>query len=353
MLEGGDVQHDLRMFVEDLVGDGSPGRRTGGRAGLDGRRSESAVQRVVPHGDTMATARVGGASVRDRRAHQGRVPRVEPAAICHGPSHAGRTGLTVSATDRGGARRDHPSRPPHGAGSPRAGRPGRDRAEDRTQDVTLHRNDPTDVEGLRPRSPRSGDLPERAAAAGRRRQGADLPALSHGRLGRGPGPAVRPDALEHLPHASTRCGPGASSTPSSNSSTTPSFTEPGVGRRDPGADARAGRRQGPATAQGPQGAAPVPGQPLRSPAAGSRAGNAPVPQDELPEVPGQRDPVEDSTPAGPRPPTSTRSNGSRKRRWPSRTRSSGPTSGWSSRSPSGTSARRTTSSSWSPTATCR
>ena len=26
-------------------------------------------------------------------------PRVEPAAICHGPSRAGRTGLTVSATD--------------------------------------------------------------------------------------------------------------------------------------------------------------------------------------------------------------------------------------------------------------
>ena len=52
-------------------------------------------------------------------------------------------------------------------------------------------------------------------------------------------------------------------------------------------------------------------------------------------------------------PTSTRSSGSRKRPWPSRTRSSGPTSGWSSRSPSGTSAPRTTSSSWSPTATCR
>ena len=56
-------------------------------------------------------------------------------------------------------------------------------------------------------------------------------------------------------------------------------------------------------------------------------------------------------PAGPRRPTWTRSRSSRKRPWPSRTRSSGPTCGWSSRSPSGTSGPRTTSSSWSPTAT--
>ena len=44
-----------------------------------------------------------------------------------------------------------------------------------------------------------------------------------------------------------------------------------------------------------------------------------------------------SIPAGPRPPTSTRSNGFRKKRWRSRTRSSAPTCGWWSRSPSGTS----------------
>ncbi len=53
------------------------------------------------------------------------------------------------------------------------------------------------------------------------------------------------------------------------------------------------------------------------------------------------------------PPISTRSSGCRKRRWPSRTRSSGPISVWSSRSPSGTSVPRTTFSSWFPTATCR
>ena len=54
---------------------------------------------------------------------------------------------------------------------------------------------------------------------------------------------------------------------------------------------------------------------------------------------------------GPDRPTSTRSSGSRTRPWPSRTRSSAPTSAWSSRSPSGTSAPPTTSSTWSPTAT--
>ena len=56
--------------------------------------------------------------------------------------------------------------------------------------------------------------------------------------------------------------------------------------RDPRADARAGRRQGAPAAQGPQGAASLSGQPLRSSAPGPRTGDAPVPQDELPEAPG-------------------------------------------------------------------
>ena len=133
----------------------------------------------------------------------------------------------------------------------------------------------------------------------------------------------------------------------------PELRRPRGRRDDPRPDARAGRRQGAEADEGPQGAPPLPGEPLRGPAAGPRAGDAPVPQDELPEVSGQQAPR-----AGrPRPRqdrrTSTRSNGSRKRRWRSRTRSSAPTSAWSSRSPSGTSARRTTSSSWSATATCR
>ena len=53
-----------------------------------------------------------------------------------------------------------------------------------------------------------------------------------------------------------RCAPGASSRPSSNSSTMSSFSDRQLGRRDPGARARAGRRQGAATAQGSQGLPP-------------------------------------------------------------------------------------------------
>ena len=57
------------------------------------------------------------------------------------------------------------------------------------------------------------DHPDRAifptsrAAARRRRQGPDLPALPHGRLGRGPGPPVRPDPVEHLPGHQRDAGP--------------------------------------------------------------------------------------------------------------------------------------------------
>ncbi len=198
VLEGGDVQHDLRLFVEDVSATARQAVEQVAEPVLTvdevGRRySVSAT-----HGDTMASTGVGGASIRHRRPHQSGVPRVELAAICHGPSHASRTGLTVSATDRGGAGRDHSSRPSHGARPPRAGRPGRDRPEDRTQDVTLNRNGSIDPESLRPRSPRPGDLPVLGAVPGRRRQGADLPAVPHGRLGRGLGPPVRPDALERL-----------------------------------------------------------------------------------------------------------------------------------------------------------
>ena len=78
----------------------------------------------------------------------------------------------------------------------------------------------------------------------------------------------------------------------------PELRRPGRPRRDPRPDARAGRRQGTAADQGPQGAAPLPGQPLRGPAAGPRAGDAPVPQDELPQVPGQPAPRSDRPGAG-------------------------------------------------------
>ena len=132
-------------------------------------------------------------------------------------------------------------------------------------------------------------FPPSTAAARRRRQGPDLPALPPGRLGRGPGRPVRPDPVEHLPRHQRDARPPAPGD-QARVHAAPELRRPGRPRRDPRPDARAGRRQGPAADQGPQGAAPLPGQPLRGPAARPRAGSAPVPQDELPEVPGHRAP---------------------------------------------------------------
>ena len=86
VLDGGDVQHDLRLFVEDLSATARQAVEQVAEPVLTVDGGEPAVQRVAPHGDAVAAAGVGGAPVRDRRAHQGRVPRVEPAAICDGPS---------------------------------------------------------------------------------------------------------------------------------------------------------------------------------------------------------------------------------------------------------------------------
>ena len=171
------------------LGDGRPDGRAGDRAGPDGRRGEPAVQRLDPDGHALAAAGTGGTPVRDRRPDEGRVPRVEPAAIRHGPSRAGRARLTVSATDRRGAGRDRPPRPPHGARS--SGQVGlveiaRRIARKMARSTETVRTDP---EGLRPRPPRPGDLPPSAPAARRGRQGPDLPPLSAWGLGRGPGRA--------------------------------------------------------------------------------------------------------------------------------------------------------------------
>ena len=107
----------------------------------------------------------------------------------------------------------------------------------------------------------------------------------------------------------------------------------------------------PRRTKAPKGLAALPGQPLRGPAPLARAGEAPVPPDELPPIPRQQAPRLDRADQAPGPRTSTRSSGSRTRPSPSRTRSSAPTFAWSSRSPSGTSAPPTTSSTSSPTAT--
>ena len=301
----------------------------------------------------MAAAGAGGAPVRHRRADQGRVSRVEPGAVRRDASRPGRAGVTVPAIDRRGAGRDRPPRPSHGARS--AGQVGlveiaRRIARKMERSTETIRTDP---EGLRPRAPRPGDLrPLRAGRWTRRprarsicryRMGVSVEVLA-AQFGRTRSSIYRvinemrarrilETKLEFMPH--------------------PSFDDPAAAAAILGPDARrrptARRRGGP---RPPRGCPPTWPASTRCPLLDREQEAAPVPQDELPEVPGQPAPRQASTRRGPRPPTSTRSSGSRKRPWPSRTRSSAPTCGWSSRSPSGTSARRTTSSSWSPTATC-
>ena len=87
-----------------------------------------------------------------------------------------------------------------------------------------------------------------------------------GRLGRGPGQTVRPDAFEHLPCSSMKCGPGAFSSTKLEFIEHSELRRARDGRRNPRTNARAGRRQGAATAQGTQGFASLPREPVRGPA---------------------------------------------------------------------------------------
>ena len=157
----------------------------------------------------MAGSGAGRPPVRDRRPGQGRLPGIEPDAVRRGAPRAGRPGLAVPATQRRGARGDHPPGPADGPDRP--GRPDRDRPEDRTEDGTLHRDRPDDPEDLRPRAPRPRDLPALDRPARRGDQGQDLSALQPrpGRLGGEPRRPVRPDPVEHLPGHQRDAGPPA------------------------------------------------------------------------------------------------------------------------------------------------
>ncbi len=188
--------------------------------------------------------------------------------------------------------------------------------------------------------------------AGRGHQGPDLSARAAGRLGRGARRPARPDPGRH--RAGDQRGPRAS--PAGDGPrlrARPHLRGPRRLRRDPRPDAGLVRREGPAPRPAPEGLPPYLVSLYEAPLLLSRAGGAPVPQDELPEVPGRPAPRPDRPRRRRGRPTSTSSRGSARRLWRSRTRSSGRTCGWSSRSPRGTSAPRTTSSSWSATATCR
>ena len=102
VLEGGDVQHDLRMFVEDLSATArqaieqveEPMQTVDGSEPADITSSSRTVARWRRQG-------VGGSSVCDWRAHEVRfLPSRACTAVCFGPSTRRSNGVpAVSATD--------------------------------------------------------------------------------------------------------------------------------------------------------------------------------------------------------------------------------------------------------------
>ena len=120
---------------------------------------------------------------------------------------------------------------------------------------------------------------------------------------------------------------------------------PRPGRRHLGTHPHARGRPGRPQDQGPQGPAPLPGQPLRRPPAGPRAGGPPLPEAELPEAPGPPAARRARPAQGPlgRPRRDRAAPGGGPRR--QEPDHPGQPPGWSSPSPSGTSRPPTTSSS--------
>ena len=350
VLDGDGVRSDLRRLVEDL-------------SAAVGQPVEQAAEPVLTveqasrryNVSTRTITRWRGQGLVARWFTVGGRPKVgflesSLTRFVESAPRPGRPGNQVPEAHRRGTRGDHPPGPADGPDRP--GRPDRDRPEDRQEDGTLDRDHPGHAQDLRPRTPRPRHLPPLDGPARRGHQGEDPPPVQPRARGLGgeSGRPVRPDPVQRLPGPERDEGAPA---PRGEAGVhaQPWLRRPGRPRGDARPDPRAGRRQGPAPDQGAQGAPALPGQPLRGPAPRSRAGGPPLPQDELP--PGARQQAPRLDRPGQSPDLRPRRGraGSATRPWPSRTRSSARTSVWSSRSPSATSDPRTTSSTWSRTAT--
>ncbi len=332
------------------LGDG----RSEGRAGAEPVLTVDAVSRRF-NVSTRTVTRGGGRGWWPAGSSLTAGPRSDSSSrACRGSSRrtaTGRSRVTVPATDRRGAGRDRPPRPADGAGSPRPGglvEIARRIARKMGRSTETVRTTLKPTTASIPTAPFSPTRRRRSTTRPRARSTAALPP---GGLGRGSGQPVRPDPVEHLSRDQRDAG-AADPEHQARIHAAPELRRPDAQRRDPRPDARAGRRQGTAAAQGPEGLPPYLASLYDVPLlAREQEMHLFRKMNYLKYLAHQL--RRRSTQPRARPPTSTRSSGSRKRRWRSRTRSSGPTSAWSSRSPSGTSGRRTTSSSWSPTATCR
>ena len=125
VLDGGDVQHDLRLFVEDLSATVRQAVEHATEPVLTvaevGRRYNVSTRTVTRWRRQGLVAR----RFAHGRSHQGGFSAVESRKICHDASQPGRTRFTISAIDRRGAGRDCPPSPSDGSLPPRPGRSGR------------------------------------------------------------------------------------------------------------------------------------------------------------------------------------------------------------------------------------
>ena len=118
VLDGGDVQHDLRLFVEDLS---ATVRQTVEQAAEPVLTVDEVSRRFNVSTRTVTRWRRQGLVARrfviDGRTKVGFLES-SLSRFVDDASRPGRTGVTVPATDRRGAGRDRPPRPSHGAGRP-------------------------------------------------------------------------------------------------------------------------------------------------------------------------------------------------------------------------------------------
>ncbi len=157
ILDGTDVRHDLRLFVENLSETVSQKAELAPEPVLT---VEAVGKRFNVSTRTVTRWRRQGLVAR-RFVIEGRtkvgIPGIERVAIRRRASRSGRARLAIPPVDRCRARRDHPPRPQDG-GCGGTGQIDRDRPPHRPQDGPLHGNDPRHAQGLRPRSSRSRDL---------------------------------------------------------------------------------------------------------------------------------------------------------------------------------------------------
>ena len=349
VLDGKDVRHDLRLFVEDL-------------SGTVGQAAEQAAEPVLTvdavsrrfNVSTRTVARWRGQGLVARRFVIGgrtKVGFLESSLARFVAAHRDQVDRGTRFRQLTDAERDEIIR--------RARRMAADgrgglveiarRIARKTR--TLHRDRPHDPESLRPRPPRPGrSSPPRAARSTTRPRRRSTSSSAGGSRSRS-WPASSTGPAPASTGSSTRCAPAGSWRSSSNSCPTRRSTTRRP-RRDPRPDARAGRRPRPRADQGPQRPAAVSGQPVRGSAARPGAGGAPLPQDELPEV--RRHRLRERARPGQRPDRRPRRDRAAPGRRPGRQEPDHPRQPPPGRldRQAARRARATTSSNWSPTATC-